>query len=190
MSLVLTLQDPPPKKERQHKILNIGLLLVVEYFRSVVWALLFQQMIWLLPPLGIECTSTPTVNYHVCFLWSPCSLHLTGLIKYQCKSRIMRQAWFIWFGWTAPPSVPMRLRYVCVSCVCVATEKEEENPDWPHKASAWVTSHRVMPLLCARTLQDKRVWRHSVCRPPSFLFFSLLLALSCLYPESSFRWFD
>lgn len=55
--------------------------------------------------------------------------------------------------------------YVCTSCVCVITEKEEETSD-STKPQPPVTSHHVMP-----TIQEKRVWKHSVCHPSGSVFF-------------------
>lgn len=47
------------------------------------------------------------------------------------KSGNVYLAWII----SSLPFVPLQLRYACTSCVCAATQKEEESPDGPQEAT-------------------------------------------------------
>lgn len=156
-----------------------------EYNWCFPWCILIPKINWLGNP-----TLYLTVNYFICFLWllssAPCSVYLRCLIQVQFKSGIMHQARIISLYQrikSPPPSVPLQLWYVCTSCVCVATEKEEEKLHRPHEATAStdITSCHVTSLWRrTHAIQEKRVWRH-FCESPSLLSFCLPLALSCLY---------
>ena len=87
-------------------------------------------------------------NVIICPL-SISSLRLTGLIKERLKSGNVCLAWII----SSLPFVPLQLRYARASCVCAATQKEEESPDGPQEPhAAWVTSHHITSQPCVYTL--------------------------------------